>query len=398
MNYKIYIKGFLIISSLLILGCEYYDDLEDYSINNNEWFIKFYGGSSIEKGLDAVETNDNGFLLVGSTDSYGNGGDDGYIIKTDRYGNMEWSKIFGGQLNDRATSVSKLGDHFLIVGDTAYDINTTNIILKHIAEDGELIWKANIENDRGGSLRSKKMYITSQDQIVVIGDMESEGNTQMVVSVWDDHQLVWQRYYGYGSVSTTAAAVIESNNGNLVVLGTVDENKMLLVELDEFGGEVKVNFFGGENDVIANDFYQNSLNEFVIMGSFQSGLCLVKVNENFEVVAEDLMQGEQYGTSPLGASISPIENDTLIVSATYQKIFDDGFQIQYFLLSKRIFGQEIWLKAYGDTDNEPDYNRDFEQAATAFKTSDGGIALFGTHDFINADKMMLIKVKGNGEF
>ena len=47
-----------------------------------------YGGTEIDHAYAVVETSDGGFALAGYTKSYGNGGQDYWLVKTDEYGNI----------------------------------------------------------------------------------------------------------------------------------------------------------------------------------------------------------------------------------------------------------------------------------------------------------------------
>ncbi|MFH1320619.1 MAG: hypothetical protein ABII90_08200, partial [Bacteroidota bacterium] len=63
------------------------------SIGNLEW-EKYYGDNYSQFQGYAVTTIDGGYVMVGRT--YDAGGDmDGYILKTDSLGNVEWEKVYG---------------------------------------------------------------------------------------------------------------------------------------------------------------------------------------------------------------------------------------------------------------------------------------------------------------
>tara|TARA_Y100000590_G_C15613520_1_gene974817 strand:- start:23 stop:1240 length:1218 start_codon:yes stop_codon:yes gene_type:complete len=57
--------------------------------NGNEEWTKFYGGSQDDYGYSVKQTEDGGYIIVGETLSFGNGGKDVLVIKTDSEGNTE---------------------------------------------------------------------------------------------------------------------------------------------------------------------------------------------------------------------------------------------------------------------------------------------------------------------
>jgi len=62
---------------------------------NTEWQTVF-GGEGIEEGYDVIQTSDDNFLAVGSTDSFNAAGTDLWIIKVDEEGNEVWNHLYGG--------------------------------------------------------------------------------------------------------------------------------------------------------------------------------------------------------------------------------------------------------------------------------------------------------------
>ena len=63
-----------------------------------------YGGTESDIALSVIGTSDGGYVVVGYTGSFGAGGDDFCLIKTDNTGNMEWNRTIGGAENDYAFS------------------------------------------------------------------------------------------------------------------------------------------------------------------------------------------------------------------------------------------------------------------------------------------------------
>ncbi len=80
---------------------------------------KTYGGTGDEGVYSIIQTNDNGYLLAGNTNSFGAGGYDFWLVKTDQNGEMVWNETFGGLNDDAAFSVIQTNDGgYALAGDT----------------------------------------------------------------------------------------------------------------------------------------------------------------------------------------------------------------------------------------------------------------------------------------
>jgi hypothetical protein len=51
-------------------------------------------------GHSLIQTSDGGYAIAGSTQSFGAGGDDVYVVKLDANGNLQWTKTIGGPKDD----------------------------------------------------------------------------------------------------------------------------------------------------------------------------------------------------------------------------------------------------------------------------------------------------------
>lgn len=70
----------------------------------------FYGGISDEFGARIVPRQNGGFLIAGSTFSYGEGIDDIYFIAIDDSGIVEWEKTFGDSASQNISDLIALSD------------------------------------------------------------------------------------------------------------------------------------------------------------------------------------------------------------------------------------------------------------------------------------------------
>jgi len=83
-----------------------------------EWSEAF-GGTGRDYGNAVVQTADGGYLAAGYTLSYGAGGDDVYLVRTDAEGNLEWQTTYGGSASDVAYAlVNTADDGYAVAGHT----------------------------------------------------------------------------------------------------------------------------------------------------------------------------------------------------------------------------------------------------------------------------------------
>ncbi|HXU26497.1 MAG TPA: hypothetical protein VN698_04635, partial [Bacteroidia bacterium] len=87
--------------------------------SGNLLWSKTFGGIDRDLANSVKETSDGGYIIAGTTESYGVGAEDVYLVKTDSAGNLTWAKTFGGTLADRGNDVIQTTDGgFAIAGTT----------------------------------------------------------------------------------------------------------------------------------------------------------------------------------------------------------------------------------------------------------------------------------------
>ena len=207
--------------------------------NGTKQWRRFFGGSNTDTANDVIQTSDNGFLMVGLSDSNDidisntKGDYDFWIVKIDSDGTLVWEKSYGGQETDQAYAITKTSDgNFIITGDTRssdldVDANygSADIWAIKINPSGDLIWKKNFG---GSSFDTSKDIIASQNGgFYITGNSRSadndltinKGNNDVwILKISESGILEWQKSIG-GTEIDLSFGIAELNNNSIVVVG-----------------------------------------------------------------------------------------------------------------------------------------------------------------------------------
>jgi len=241
---------FTIDGGKLFCGYTFSEDLDNYHDGKDFWLVKIstfgelewqkvYGGTGYDMPYSVVQTRDGGFVVTGYSfsvngelkgmDNHGNG--DYWVLKLDRNGNIEWSKLYGGSGWDEPRVVLETYDRgYLIAGVTSsHDGDVSDHqgrwdawVIK-LDRSGELEW----ENTYGGSGLDKvfsavetrdKRYVLAGFTTSDDGDVShNEGNADAwVFKLNRNGDLLWETTFG-GKESECAEKIIELENGKLAL-------------------------------------------------------------------------------------------------------------------------------------------------------------------------------------
>jgi len=202
-----------------------------------EW-SKYFGGSFTDTPLGVVETEDNNFIIAGSSDSNdfnitnNKGSYDFWVLKIANNGNLIWEKSFGGSEIDEARGIVTSNDgNFVIIGDTrssdkdvSFNNGAADIWMIKINTDGNLIW----EKTFGGTAFDVARSITkTQDNGFLIsgsslstdkGFTNQGRNDALVAKVNSEGDLEWQKTVGGSEIDFLYDAV-ELNDKSIIAVG-----------------------------------------------------------------------------------------------------------------------------------------------------------------------------------
>ena len=118
-----------------------------------QWSKKFSDGHVDTSAYDAIEASDGNFYLVGKkriVDRY----EDIRIIKTNSKGNKIWDKTYGGDKEDIGEGIIESENNtFVVVAGTFSYGKGGDVLLMKINSDGEVIWQNNYGGDKVDQLR-----------------------------------------------------------------------------------------------------------------------------------------------------------------------------------------------------------------------------------------------------
>ncbi len=238
-----------------------------------ETWERTFGGDSADAGRSVRQTSDGGFIIAGETRSQGAGRSDAWLVKTDSVGNELWNKTFGGPNPDGADAAQQTTDGgYVVFGSTwSFGAGGWDAWLIKTDATGNEVWSRTIGGTGHdyGSLGQQ----TSDGGYVMTGTTESFASDSNAAEVWlvkaDANGAVsWVRNYGPGC----GFSVRQTADGGYIITCALSQNNgdLVLIKTDSAGLMVWTLTMGGWDQDWGNSVEQTSDGGFVVAGFTRS--------------------------------------------------------------------------------------------------------------------------------
>ncbi len=279
-------------------------NLVDYQLTKTDsngvvLWSNFYGTTTEDNLWSAIETSDNGFILVGRTD-VSSTNNSLLIVKIDPSGTLQWTKKLDVPNSGLANKVLQTIDGgYIITGNsvTSPDINVYLIKLSNI---GNLEWfnSYDLSYDYGRSI-----CLTSDGGFMIAGSTMGSNFNVLLIKTDSLGQVMWSKTYDTGTTEDRTN-VIQTSDGGYGVIGTTNTT-VFLIRTDSFG-----NPLWAKNYTAGSDF---GFNFPTLLQSGDNGFLIASLSAVFTI-----------SNFP---DMYIIKTDSMGNSGCYQNVFNPVVQV-----------------------------------------------------------------------
>ncbi len=238
---------------------------------------KAYGGDELDHANAVCATKDGGVMVAGSTESYGKGYQDIFLLKLDKNGNKVWQKTYGSKKDDIAYAITPSSDgNFILAGSSdSYSKDNLDFYITKVSPSGKQIWAKAYGEDKRDVFRA--ITATKDGGCVVAGETESYKSKHSDIDVMKldkNGEQVWHQLFGFKSIEL-GHGIAHTPDGGYMVVGTTKsmghgKYDMYVLELDDAGHLTWGNLYGGGKKDMAHAVAQTSRGSMVIVGETAS--------------------------------------------------------------------------------------------------------------------------------
>ena len=369
--------------------------VKEISAPEEEW-NKTFGGADFDAASPVQQTAEGGYILAGLTESYGAGSCDGWLVKTDFYGNEQWNKTFGGTAEDAVFSLDHTTDGgYILAGCTnSYGAGYGDAWLVKTDSNGNKQWEKIFGGT--GDDGSRSVQQTADGGYILAGGTKSYGAGSWdawLVKTDSNGNELWRKTFG-GASEDVAYSVQQTADGGYILAGRTTSYGEgpcdgWLVKTDSNGNKQWDKTFGGTGADFGESVQQTTDGGYILAGetdSYGAGsrdFWLVKIDSNGIVQWEKTFGGSGVD----GADSVQQTTDGGYIIAGYTDSYVAGTRAVW-LVKTDSNGNGLWNKTFGGAGNN--------LAESVQQTTDGGYIVAGHTDSYGAGSAdcWLIKVKG----
>jgi TolB-like protein len=259
------------------------------------WTSTFTGGS-VDAGNDVRQTTDGGYIIAGSTTSFGAGVTDAYLIKTNASGNVLWAKTYGGTSEDFASSVVQTTDGGFIFAGLTSSFGVAgwdNVYLVKTNATGDTQWtKTFYENVTGATNNGSPNVLQTNDGGYIVTSSMVFGTSGMyIIKTNPVGTMLWSKINS-DTTMATINTIQQTADGGYIIGGTSSvgfdtgyaNSNMLLLKIDNLGNALWSKIYGGSHDDYCNSARQTKDHGYIMAGyTFLPGV----TNENGYLIKTD---------------------------------------------------------------------------------------------------------------
>lgn len=378
-----------------------------YSITSAQGWEVSFGGNKEDFGFSVIQTNDEGFLVAGYSESFGSDGDfDIYLVRTDVDGTLVWENTYDESYIEQANDMMALPDgSFLIVGSiNDADGNPaglpSHIYLLRVDARGGFMWSRRYENN-GLAQSGNRIIRTADGGFAIIGTTAAvvgdNNNTDILVVKLDANtDEEWRGVYGT-PYKDAGKGIVEVPGGYVFVANVKGDqspdNDIAIYRINATGSLVSLRVYGDPvNNEEVNQLITTQDNNLVLVGSannFNNGYIL---KSDFN---GDTLWTRQIGMGSLDNELKAITElpDGNLVATGFTAL--DASTPGILLVKLTAAGDEVWERGLGLEFSDYRFGEDI------IHTLDGGLMVTGYSSqsgqvFIN--DLTLVKVDGDGNY
>lgn len=349
-----------------------------------------HGGIYNEGGYAAVQADDGSYMVIGSTYSFGAGEFDLYLLKIGAAGDTLWTRTFGGALTEYGYDIHTTSDGgFILVGSTkSFGVGKKDIYLIKVDSSGNILWQrtyGGAEDDDGWSVRQ-----TSDRGFIICGSSSSSGagySDLILIKTDSVGQTLWSKTFG-GAGGESGASVRELNGGGFVAVGSTGSfgtgySSVYLVRTSANGDSLWAKDFGGAAADFGNAVEVALDGSFLIagatasIGAGYSDFYLLKVDAAGTKLWEKTFGGSK---DDRAYSIFATRDGSYILTGTTES-YGAGM-IDLYAVRVNPDGDQIWARAYGGAKADygrmvfQDRSRDYILVGYTYSFGSGGSDLY----------------------